>query len=177
MLFRFGLVCSLLSAAIALAQPSCEILIEAWGEATEQASSYTDIISVTRKNNGNELFYQEGKHYRKGGDLIREVTTQRSALPFPIPARENRDEEDGGAEAFCNGATVSPLENGDWFVNIADNDSGLNNWRLTFSTVQNRFVPVLVEGDFNVNVLIFSLNGSFRTQFKDWIFMPKPEER
>ena len=179
MFLRLGLSFTLLSSLLfTLAQPSCESLIVAWEEATADAQSYSDVITVTRKNSGNELLYQEGKHYRKEGELVREVVSERSALPFPIPPRGEREEEnDGGAEAFCEGASVSPLDNGDWFISIVDNDSGLNNWRLTFSKVRDRYVPILVEGDFDVDILVFSLEGSFSTEFKDWVFVPNPEER
>jgi len=66
--------------------PSCVALLHTWEDATEQAQTYSSIVDVVRSN-GSEIMYQEAEHYRSAedGSWIRDVSLERSFLPFPVP--------------------------------------------------------------------------------------------
>ncbi len=155
--------------------PSCVALVHAWEDATNDAQTYTSVINVVRAN-GNELMYQEAEHYRSSedGEWIREVTTERSFLPFPMGGRpESEDgEDDGGAEPFCEGATVEAQGNG-WLVRLGfDEDSPMTNSTMLYEPQGDRYVITDMSGDFDVKILAFKLKGTFMSSFGDWNFPP-----
>jgi len=155
--------------------PSCIALVHAWEDATADAQTYKSVVNVVRAN-GNELMYQEADHYRNPEDSewIREVTTERSFLPFPMGGRPESEEgeEDGGAAPFCEGATVEAQGNS-WLVRLAfDEDSPMTNSTMLYEPLGNRYVITDMSGDFDVRVLAFKLKGTFMTSFGDWVFPP-----
>jgi len=155
--------------------PSCIALVHAWEDATADAQTYKSVINVVRAN-GNELMYQEADHYRNSEDSewIREVTLERSFLPFPMGGRpeSDDDEEDGGAEPFCEGATVEAQGNS-WLVRLAsDEDSPMTNSTMLYEPQGDRFVITDMSGDFDVKILAFKLKGTFMSSFGDWVFPP-----
>ena len=155
--------------------PSCVALVHAWEDATSDAQTYTSVINVVRAN-GNELMYQEADHYRNSadGEWIREVTNERSFLPFPMGGRPEGEEgeEDGGAEEFCIDATVEAQGNS-WLVRLADReDFPMTNSTMLYEPQGDRYVITDMSGDFDVRILAFKLKGTFISTFGDWNFPP-----
>lgn len=168
---RYFVLCFISLFSFALAQPTCVQLIKAWEDATATAVSYQDTVSVTQGER--EVFYQEGFSSRSGEDWDRTVNVERSALPFDMPGgpgENDREEEDEGPEAFCEGATVEPQGEA-WLIRPADDPkSPIQNSTLLFETSDERLVPTLIKGDFDLKFLLVPFKGSFSTAFHDWRF-------
>jgi len=155
--------------------PSCVALLHTWEDATAQAQTYTSVVNVVRAN-GNELMYQEAEHFRSSedGDWIREVTLERSFLPFPIPNNrpEEEENEDEDASFFCEGATVE-AQGSNWLVRLATiEDSPMTNSTMLYEPQGDRYIITDMSGDFDVRILAFNLKGRFMTSFGDWVFPP-----
>lgn len=155
--------------------PTCVALVHAWEDATADAQTYKSVVNVVRAN-GNELMYQEADHYRnpEDGEWIREVTEERSFLPFPMGSGrpEGDEEEDGGAEEFCEGATVEAQGNS-WLVRLANReDVPMTDSTMLYEPQGDRYIISDMSGDFDVRVLAFKLKGTFMTSFGNWVFPP-----
>ena len=150
------------------AQPTCVQLIEAWEDATATALSYEDVVNVTQ--GGREVFYQEGFSTRSGEEWTRNVSVERSSLPFDMPSGTGEDDDDEGAEGFCEGASVE-AQGENWLVRpLEDDDSPIQDSTLLFEPYQDSFVPTLIEGRFDLKILLIPLRGNFSTVFKNWRF-------
>ncbi len=154
--------------------PSCTALVHAWEDATADAQTYKSVINVVRAN-GNELMYQEADHFKNpdDGEWIREVTFERSFLPFPMGGRpESEDGEEDSAEEFCEGASVEAQGNR-WLVRLAlDEDSPMTNSTMLYEPQGDRYVITDMSGDFDVKILAFKFKGTFMSSFGDWVFAP-----
>ena len=168
---RTLLISLFLCISFSYAQPTCVELIEAWEDATATAFAYEDVVSVTQGDK--EVFYQEGFSTRNGEEWNRTVNVERSSLPFDLPGgpgENERDEDEEGAEEFCEGASVE-AQGENWLVRpVEDDDSPIQDSTLLFEPYEDSFIPTLIEGRFDLKILLIPLRGNFSTVFKNWRF-------
>ena len=159
----------LLTTATALAQPTCETLLNNLTRAFEEAHSVVSVTEVTQ--GGRELSYQHVNLVRDAAGTLQ---------PEVIESRGRRGPEDGGGdgefEFHCEGHSLEAINNvGGWKLTVLEpsDDIPVESYDIFFKIAPGRYVPERVEADFSVTVLVFPVRGTFTTSLSDWTFPPR----
>ena len=157
------------STSFALAQPTCETLVDDLETAFGEAESLMSEVEVVA--NGREMGYQKARLYRDdAGELQSEVIEERGQRP---PEDEGEDEGDEEFSFSCEGNELELLgSDGSYRLTLQEDDEEIpvDEYRLEFTPREGRYVPRSIIANFNTTFVLIPVRGTFTTKLSEWTF-------
>ena len=166
---RTLLILGFLLTSFALAQPTCETLVDDLETAFDEAESLLSEVEVVA--NGREMGYQKARLTRDdAGELQSEVLEERGQRP---PEDEGEDESEDEFSFNCEGNELELLgSDGSYRLTLQEDDEEIpvDEYRLEFVPQGERYLPRSIIANFNTTFVLIPVRGTFTTNLSEWTF-------